>query len=270
MFKKYIGGFIVALSLVGCQPFTKITDAETGIRETFSGEIEDKVLYQGFHQTVIGDVIKVSKRNLVINVTAQPIVVEKIPMSTFEMKVNYGIVPSMAAVAYKTEKAQHIITDDGDVYLLGQYVQYVANSSIQDVVSKYKALEVNDNRTKIEVEIKDAINSKLKAQGKSKFVTVNEINILKVVPPKSILDSSVAIVNSQNALKTKQNELEVAKVEQEVKRTLAETASTQYTDLLKAEAEKMTAEALLKAAEKGTLNTMVIVPKDFQSLGKMN
>jgi len=139
-----IVAIILALIIIPAS-FTRITDADVGIRQTFSGEIEDTVLEQGLHQTVIGDVIKVSKRNLVLNVESQPIVVEKIPMQDFQLKVNYGIVPSNAAIAYKTEKAQHIITDDGDVYLLGQYVQYVANSAINDVVSKYKALAVNDN-----------------------------------------------------------------------------------------------------------------------------
>lgn len=266
MFKKLLVLGFIAITAVGC---SRITDGETGIRQTFTGEIEDRVLTQGLHQTVVGDVIKVSKRNLVINVEAQPIVVEKIPMQAFQMKVNYGIVPENAAVAYKTEKAQHIITEDGDVYLLGQYVQYVANSAINDVVSKYKALAVNDNRAKIEVEIKDTINSKLKAQGKDKFVRVNEINILKVSPPQSILNSSLAIVNSENQLKTKQNELENARVEQEIKKVLAENASTQYVELLRAESEKIKAEAMLEAAKKGTLNTMVIVPEKFTSLGQV-
>lgn len=267
-----VGTIIVAIILAFIiipASFTRITDADVGIRQTFSGEIEDTVLGQGLHQTVIGDVIKVSKRNLVLNVESQPIVVEKIPMQDFQLKVNYGIVPSNAAIAYKTEKAQHIITDDGDVYLLGQYVQYVANSAINDVVSKYKALAVNDNRAAIETEIKNSINVKLKAQGKDKFVKVNEINILKVSPPKSILDSSLAIVNSQNALKTKQNELETARVETEIKKVLAENASEKYVDLLRAEAEKTKAEALLKAAEKGTLNTMVIVPDKFTGVGQL-
>ncbi|ALH95608.1 SPFH domain-containing protein [Acinetobacter equi] len=258
--------FLIILS----RSFIRITDADTGIRQTFSGEIEDTVLGQGLHQTLIGDVIKVSKRNLVLNVDSQPIVVEKIPMQDFQLKVNYGIVPENAAIAYKTEKAQHIVTEDGDVYLLGQYVQYVANSAINDVVSKYKALAVNDNRATIETEIKNSINLKLKVQGKDRFVKVNEINILKVSPPKSILDSSLAIVNSQNALKTKQNELETARVETEIKRVLAENASDKYVDLLRAEAEKTKAEALLKAAEQGTLNTMVIVPDKFTSIGKLN
>lgn len=265
--RKFLCAILIPLAFVGC---TRITDADVGVRQTFSGEIENQVLSQGLHQTVVGDVIKVSKRNLVINVEAQPIVVEKIPMQSFQMKVNYGIVPENAAIAYKTEKAQHIITEDGDVYLLGQYVQYVANSAVNDVVSRYKALAVNDNRARIEVEIKDTINAKLKAQGKDKFVRVNEINILLVSPPQSILNSSLAIVNSENNLLTKRNELETAKVETEVKRVLAENASEKYVDLIRAEAEKTKSEAMLEAAKKGTLNTMVIVPSNFTSLGQLN
>lgn len=268
MFNKLILSVVLSSLMVsGC---TKINDTQVGISENrFSGEIKDVTLTQGLHQILTSDVIKVSKRNLVLNVEAQPIVSEKIPMQSFQMKVNYGIVPENAAIAYKTEKAQHIITDDGDVYLLGQYVQYVANSAINDVVSKYKALEVNDNRAKIETEIKNSINTKLKSQGKDKFVRVNEINILKVSPPQSILNSSLAIVNSENALKTKQNELEVARVESEKQKVLAEQADGQYINLLKAEAEKTKAEAMLKAAETGSLVTYV-VPDSFTSLGNLN
>ena len=264
--RNLVIGLMVVSSVVGC---TRITDADVGIRQTFSGEIEDTVLGQGLHQVVVGDVIKVSKRNLVLSVDTQPIVAEKIPMQTFQAKVNYGIVPENASIAYKTEKAQHIVTADDETYLLGKYVVYVTNSAINDVVSKYKALEVNDNRSKIESEIKNEINKKLKAQGKDKFVAVNEINILKVSPPQSIINSSLAIVNSQNALKTKQNELEVAKVEQEVKRVLAENASEQYVELLRAESEKIKAQAMLISANKGTLNTMIIVPEKFTSLGNI-
>lgn len=259
-------GLSLALSACSDYPMSKVTDAEVGIRQTFSGEIEDKVLTQGWQQTVVGDVVKVSKRNLVLDVAANPMVVEKVPMGDFAIRVNYGIVAENAAVAFKEEKAQHLVKD-GETYLLGSYVSTVAGSAIQDVVSKYKALEVNDNRSKIEGELREAINAKLKAANKDRFVRVNEINIMQVQPPQSIINSSLAIVNSQNALKTKQNELETAKVETEVKRVLAENASEKYIDLQRAEAELIKSQALLKAAEKGTLNTMVIVPEKFSALG---
>lgn len=264
-----VASLAISVLMTGCSPYEKINDTQVGIRQTFSGAIQDKVLGQGIYQTIVGDVIQVSRRNIIINVQAQPIVKEKVPLSDFEMKVNYGIVPENAAIAYKTEKNQNIITSDGDVYLLGQYVQYVANSSIQDVLSKYAALEVNDNRSKIEQEITDSINQKLHEQKKDQFVKVNEINIMKVVPPAAILQSSLAIVRSENDLKTKQNELLVAKVEQEKMKVLASQADSQYVNMLNAQANVTTADALKIAAEKGTLNT-IIVPKDFNSLGKVN
>lgn len=249
---------------------TKLNDTQVGVSEgRFSGEISDTVATQGIHQVLTQKITELSKRNLVLTVDTQPIVSEKVALSAFQAKVNYGIVPENAAIAYKAEKAQHITTEDGDVYLLGQYVHYVANSAIQDIVSKYKALEVNDNRTKIEQEILTAINAKLKAQGKNIYVKANEVNILKVTPPQSIMNSSLSIVTSLNQLKTKQNELETAKVETEIKRVLAENASEKYIELLQAEAEKTKSEALLEAAKKGTLNTMVIVPEKFNSLGNM-
>lgn len=264
MFKNFIIGALVSLSLFGC---TRVTDSEVGIRTTFSGEIEDKVLEQGLHQTVVGNVLKVSQRNLVLDVETNPIVVEKIPMARFEAKVNYGIVSQNAAIAYKTEKARHIKTDDGELYLLGQYVEYVTKASIQDVISKYKALEVNDNRQVIEDQIKKSVNIKLKAQGKDRFVQVNEINIINVVPPQSITKSSERIVQTENELKAKQNELEIAQVEQEKMAVLAKQADGQYINLINAEANKMQAEALLVAAKKGTLNTMVVVPDSIKALG---
>lgn len=263
---KVLGIITLVSSISAC---TRILDTEVGVRQEFSGEIQDQVLTQGLYQVVVGDVVKFSTRNLVLNINTQPITLEKVPMQSFQVKVNYGIVPSNAAIAYKTEKAQHITTEDGDVYLLGQYVEYVTNSAVNDVISQYNALDVNNNRTKIEGQIKDVINTKLKAQGKDKFVKVNEINILKVSPPQSIVNSSLAIVNSENALKTKKNELAVAQVEQERMRVLAQSADKDYINLMNAQASVTTAEALKIAATKGTLNT-IIVPKDFNSLGSVS
>ena len=139
------------------------------------------------------------------------------------------------------------------------------------MISKYKALEVNDNRQVIEDQIKKSVNIKLKAQGKDRFVQVNEINIINVVPPQSITKSSERIVQTENELKAKQNELEleIAQVEQEKMAVLAKQADGQYINLINAEANKMQAEALLVAAKAGTLNTMVVVPDSIKALGNI-
>ena len=266
-------GLLIALSMsavafTGCSPVTKVTDAEVCIRTTFSGEIEDKVLDQGFHQIVVGDVTKVSKRNLILTVNTNPITVEKVPMATFVTKIKYGIVPANAALAFKTEKAQHLDVD-GETFLMGKYITDITDASVQNVVSQYKALAVNDNRTQIESGIKAELNKRLKLSGMDKYASVTEVNVLKVQPHASIVNSSLAIVNSENALKTKNNELEVAKTETQIKKVLAENASNQYIDLQRAEAELTKAQALKIAAEKGTLNTMVIVPEKFTGIGQV-
>lgn len=266
MFKKLTLSVLIAVSFVGC---TKITDNYVGIRQTWDGKIQDDVLTQGMYLNKFGSITEVPKRNIILTVSSNPIVQEKVPMGSFDVKVNYGINPENAALAYKEAKGQNLITDDGDVYLLGSYVQTVSNSAIQDVTSQYKALEVNDNRSKIEEQIKTAINLKLVEAKKDKYVHVNEVNILKAYPNQSIIDSSLAIVRSQNDLKTKQNELAVAEVEQQKMKVLAQQADAQYVNMLNAQANATTAEALKIAAQKGTLNT-IIVPKDFTSLGRTN
>lgn len=259
----------IALVTVSCsQPITRVTDVDVGIERSFSGEIKDKVVEQGLHVTILSDIIKVSKRNLVLEVDTRPVTAEKVPMASFKTKINYGIVEQNAAIAYKTEKASNEIVE-GETMLMSKYIKDITDASVQTAVSKYKALDVNDHRTEIEAEIKQELNKRLKLGGKDKFAVVNEVNILGAKPHDSIVQSSLAIVNSQNALKTKQNELEVAKTETEVKRVLAENASEKYIDLQRAEAEKIKAEALLVAANKGTLNSMIIVPEKFTGLGQV-
>lgn len=264
--KIVISVVAVICLIIAANSFTRVTDTDVGIRQTWSGEIEDVTLKQGLHQTLIGDVIKVSRRNLTLTVSTNPITVEKVPMAQFITKVNYGIVADNAAIAYKTQKSEHKIVD-GETLLMGKYIEDITDAAVQTAVSKYKALDVNDSRTEIEAAIKAELNKRLKLANRDRFAVVNEVNVLNVQPHDSIVKSSLAIVNSQNALKTKQNELETAKVETEVKRVLAENASEKYIDLQRAEAELIKSQALLKAAEKGTLNTMVIVPEKFSALG---
>lgn len=265
MKKLLLTGLVIALATTGC---TRITDTDVGIRQTWTGEIEDKVLTQGPHQLFTGNIIKVSKRNLPLTINTNPVTLEKVPMSKFVVKINYGIVPENAAIAYKSEKSQHKIVED-ETFLMGKYIEDIADAAIQTAVSKYPALSVNDKRTEIETKIKEELNTRLKLGKKSKYAVVNEVNILTVQPHTSIVQSSLAIVNSQNALKTKQNELETARVEMQVKEVLAANASPKYIELQRVQAENTKAEAMLVAANKGTLNTLIVVPEKFTSLGQV-
>ena len=255
-----------AIVMTGC---TKVSDGYAGIRQTFSGEILDEPLNQGWNQNMFGDVIKVSTRNIVVDVSATPMVAERIPMATFAMKVNYGINAAKAPFIYKTEKAQHVTTEDGDVYLMLRYVEFISKSAINDVLPQYKALDVNDNRTAIEGKVKAAILEKLKFEGKADYLNINSVNIIDVKPPQSIINSSIAIVNSQNALQTKINEVEVAKQESIRMAELSKQTDANYVNLLKAQADKTRADAMLVAATKGSVSVWVI-PDNVNAVGNLS
>ena len=100
----------------------RVTDGYIGIKQTFTGEIIDKPVQQGLHLTPFSTVTAVSVRNIIRDIDAQPMVSEKIPMSTFKIKVSYNVLSEKAPYIYKTEKLQHIITEDGDIFLMAKYV----------------------------------------------------------------------------------------------------------------------------------------------------
>lgn len=260
MKKLLVGLVIAATTLVGC---TRVDDGYVGIQKSSgSGEISDQIVTQGWTQTLTKDVIQASTRNLIIDVSSKPIVKEGIAMSSFEAKVNYGIVPQMAPMIYRNEKNQHIVTKDGDLYLLGDYVEKMSKSAIADVVRNYAAMEVNNKRDIIEKQIKQTLIAKLEANGKLKYVNINEVNLVAVDPPQSIKDSVEKIVRTENEKKSMQNEVEKARLEKEKNEILASSSGKQYTDLLEAQANLNFSEAAKIAASKGQFMPM-LVPHGF-------
>lgn len=259
--KKLLLGLVIAsTALVGC---TRVDDGYVGIQKSSSsGEISDQVLTQGWTQTVTKDVIQAATRNLILDVSARPIVKEGIAMSSFEAKVNYGIVPQMAPMIYRNEKNQHVVTKDGDLYLLGDYVEKMSKSAIADVVRGYAAMEVNNKRDIIEKQIKQTLIAKLEANGKLKYVNINEVNLVAVDPPQSIKDSVEKIVRTENEKKSMQNEVEKARLEKEKNEILASSSGKQYTELLGAQANLNFSEAAKIAASKGQFMPM-LVPHGF-------
>lgn len=259
--KKLLLGLVIAsTALVGC---TRVDDGYVGIQKSrSSGEISDQVVTQGWTQTMTKEVVQASTRNIIIDVNSNPIVKEGIAMSSFQAKVNYGVVPQMAPMIYRNEKNQHKITQDGDLYLLADYVEKIAKSSVSDVVRNYAAMEVNNKRDIIEREIKATLIKKLEANGKLKYVNINEVSLINIDPPQSIKDSVEKIVRTENEKKSMQNEVEKARLEKEKNEILASSSGKQYTDLLEAQANLNFSEAAKIAASKGQFMPM-LVPHGF-------
>ena len=104
--------------------------------------------------------------------------------------------------------------------------------------------------------------AKLEANGKLKYVNINEVNLVAVDPPQSIKDSVEKIVRTENEKKSMQNEVEKARLEKEKNEILASSSGKQYTDLLEAQANLNFSEAAKIAASKGQFMPM-LVPHGF-------
>lgn len=253
---------IVALgtSLSFC---TRVDDGYVGIQlSRSSGKIDPQIVTQGWTQTLTKEVIHASTRNLIVDVSSNPIGKEGIAMSTFDTKVNYGIVPNQAPAIYFNEKGQHGYSEDGDFYLLKDYIHKLTKASVSEVVLQYKAMEVNTNREIIERQIKANLIKKLEDNGKLKYVNINEVNVITIDPPQSIKDSVEKIVRTDNEKRSMENEVDKAKLEKEKNEILASSSGKQYTELLNAQANLNFSEAAKIAAGKGQFMPM-LVPHGF-------
>lgn len=252
-----------AMSLTGC--YDRVTDAEVGVKTTMSGVIQEGAVRQGVYFPITYDLDKFSTRNIILNVSGQPIV-ENVAMDGMSIKVSYSIKPELAPVMWRDEKSQHKVVD-GEVFLMGSYVEMVAKNAMLDVVKNYKALEVNDKRSEIEPLIKAKIVDTVTKQGRLKYLNINEVNIINATPPASVTASAKRFLTSQNDLKTKQNEVQIAKEESERLKALASQADSQTIQYLKAQSEATRAEAFKVMAENGSVQKVLIVPENFTSLG---
>lgn len=267
---------ICAMGLVASMAFaagcTRVTDAEVGVKTTMGGEIVEQAVGQGVYFPWIYDLNKFSTRNLILNVSANPIV-ENVPMDGMTIRVSYSIKPDLAPEMWKREKGQHLVRDGGEgdaekeVFLMGSYVDMVSKNAIMDIVKDYKALEVNGKRSEIEPKIKAKITETVRQQGRDKYLNINEVNIINAQPPKSVVASAQRYLTSLNDLKTKENEVQIAEEESKRLKALASQADAQTIQYLKAQAEATRAEAFKSMAENKSVSKVVIVPENFTSLG---
>lgn len=250
-----ISAVILASTLVtGC--FTRVETGKVGLRVNASKEIQGTELMPGsWNQTLVGDVILFNTKDIAINIdNARPLTSDNTPMGEFDLTVVYGINPnSVAEVFSKKSKNFHAVDSDGDISLMYARMTTLVNNAAQKAVRQFKSLEVGDNRTKIEEDIRSFVNDQLKEDKLDDALTLTDVTIKAAVPNKEILESATEYVKSQNALKIKENEVILAKREAERMSALAQN-SQQSIAYMNALANMKIAEAVLA----GKVNTMII------------
>lgn len=261
-FLKYLAIVAIAISSAAC---TRIETGEVGLRINASKQIEGRELTEGsWNQTLWGSVQTFPIRDIVgIVEDAQPLTSETIALAEFDATYTYSINPSLVSEIYSTKsKSFHAYPSEGpnrgDVLLMGQYMNQTFRNAMYEVVRDYPALNLNDKRAEIENKLRQKIMHTLAADKLDSFLTLSTLQVRKMLPPASILESSAAVVRAENDLKVKTKEVAIA--EAEAKRMQALSSNSQSSiAYMDAQARLNISTAVLA----GKVNTIVI-PADFK------
>ncbi len=259
--RKFLLAAVTSLAILasGC---TRIETGEVGVRLNASKQIEGTEMLPGsWNQTLVGSVLTFPVKDIAIALENKtPMTVDNSALADFDITVVYGINPSAVAELYSTKSRSFHAEENGDIYLMYHYMTTLVNNASYKVVRQYKALEVADNRAKIEVEIRDTVAQELKDQKLDTSMTLSVVQIRNILPNAEILASATAYVRAQNELKVKSTEVEIAKKESERMAALSANSGTSIA--------YMQAQANMKIAEgiaNGKVQT-IVVPMDFRGM----
>lgn len=253
---------IAAICLVatGC---TRIPTGATGIRIDMSRQVQGTELPPGsWNQTIIGDVIEFPVKDIVVSLENKtPMTADNSALADFDITVVYNITPSSVAELYSTKsRSFHADSNDGTL-LMFNYMTTLVNNAAYKAIRQYKALDVADNRAKLEAEIQEIVLEQLRAEKLDTSMQLTVVQIRNVSPNADILKSATEYVRSQNELKIKENEVEIAKLEAERQKALSANGP-QTIAYMQAQSNLIVANAIAA----GKVNT-IIVPANFTSLG---
>lgn len=262
-----IAASIAVALTTGC---TRISTGEVGVRLDASKQISGTELMPGsFNQTLIGEVLTFPTKDIVVDIqNKKPMTADNTPLDDFDITVVYALNPTAVAELYSTKsRSFHAVIDngifDGDTLLMYNYIQTLVNNATYKAVRQYKALEVADNRAKIEQEILETVSNQLKAEKLDNAITVSVVQIRNVTPNQQILESATRYVQSQNELLIKENEVKIAKAEAERMTALSQNAG-QSIAYMNAQSQMMIAEAV----KNGKVQT-IIIPSNLTMLGNI-
>ena len=242
--------------------FTRIKTGEAGVRVNFSREVQPgKLLPGSWNQNLIGSILTFPVRDITVLLDNKtPLTADNSALADFDITVVYEINPSSVAELYsKKSKSFHQIVDD-DWLLMYNYVGTLVNNAAYKAVRQYKALEVADNRSKIENEIRLHVTEQLAYEKLENAIILSVVQIRNVQPNADILRSATEYVRAQNELKVKETEVEIAKKESERMAALA-VNSAQSIAYMQAQAQLKIAEGIAS----GKVNT-IVVPMDFRGM----
>jgi hypothetical protein len=243
-----IGILGAAILMVGC---TRIETGEIGLRIDMSKQISNNELPEGsWNQTFIGDVLTFPVKEVAVKVDdLSPQAADNSTMKDFDLTVIYNINKSQVAEIYNSKNKSFHAKHDGDTYLMYNYIYNATRNAVYKSARKYEALNMGDNRTLMENEIRETVAGTLASEKLDGVINITQVLIRNVIPADTVVESANALVRAKN--ETKQKEAEVRTAELEAKRIQAlaqNTGAIQYMDaqtrMMNAEAAKIQAQAI--------------------------
>lgn len=260
--KKFMKIVLVSLAILATSACTRISTGEVGVRIDMNKQIQTQELPSGsWNQTLIGSVITFPVKDISLPIENKtPLTADNSALADFDLTLVYNINPSSVAELYSSKAKSFHAVADGDVLLMYNYIATLTNNATYKIVRQYKALEVADNRAKIEQEIIATLNQSLIDEKLDSSVTITAVQVRNVQPNAEILKAATEYVRAQNELKVKETEVAIAKKESERMAALSANSTTSIA--------YMQAQANLKIAEgiaNGKVNT-IVVPQDFRGM----
>lgn len=233
---------LVAASILatGC---SRIETGEVGVRVGFDKQVKSGELLPGsFNQVIVGDVLTFPIKD--VNVTLEnltPVAKDNSTMKDLDVVVIYNINPTQVSEMYATKNKSFHSENNGDIYLMYNYVVQNTRNALYKSARKYDALDMADNREAMEQFIKEDIARNLAEEKLDGTIMIGQVLIRNIVPADSVVASANELVKAKNEFKTEEVKVATAK-----KRNESMQANPMAIPLLMAEAQ---ADALRKLPE---------------------
>ena len=247
-----LGILVGAVLMTGC---TRIETGEVGLRVGFDKQVKNEELLPGsFNQVLIGDVLTFPIKEVAVKVDdITPQAKDNSTMKDFDLTVIYNINQSQVAEIYNSKNKSFHARHDGDTYLMYNYIFNAARNATYKAARKYEALDMGDNRTAMEQEIRETVTKTLADEKLDGTITITQVLIRSIIPADSVVQSANELVKAKNEYKTEEVKVATAR-----KRDEAMKANPMAIPLLKAEAEAEAIRELPKAIANFKGQTLVI------------
>lgn len=263
MLKKVIIGFAIGAMVLFGSGCTRIETGYVGLRVDATKQVQGTELNPGGpYQTMVGDVIEFPVKDISVDLNDKRYTTsDNTALSDFDLTAIYSINPAGVSDLYtKKTRSFHAVADDGDIYLMFNYMQTVINNASYKVVREYPALGVADNRSEIEAKILNAVTEQLKADKLDTYLNLTTVQVRAIVPNQEILNAATAAIKAKSELDRKNTEVEIAKKESERMQALANNSKASI-ELMNAQSLQMIAQGVQQGHVKA-----VVIPVDFKGL----